>query len=326
MSMYLPRIAAALAAAMAALGTGPVAVAQTYPERPVRVMVPWPPGGSTDAIGRILGQRLAQLLGQNVVIDNRGGGAGLIGIEAASRATPDGYTFAIIEMAHVLLPATRARLPYDLMRDFTPITTIGTSPMILFVGSTVPAKSVSELIALARTKPGALLMAHTGSGSLSHFMSELLQQRTGTRFTQVSYKGAGPAFIELASAQVQAYCATLASGSATLSTGRIVALGVAGRKRIDALPNVPTLSESGVPDFVVEQWWGLVAPAKTPPGALARIHRDTVTAVGDPQVRKRIGDLAVEAGSSTPQAFRAFLDTELTRWARVAKEAGIQPE
>ena len=311
---------------VSALGAGMDAYAQSYPDRPVRVIVPWPPGGSTDTLGRIVGQRLTQLLGQNVVIDNRGGGAGAIGIETASRATPDGYTVAIIEVAHALLPVTRARLPYNLLSDFAPITTIGSSPMILFVGSTVPAKSVSELIALARTKQGALLMANTGPGSVSHLTSELLQQRIGTKFTQVGYKGAGPAFIELAGGQVQAYCATLASGSATLQTGRIAALAVAGKKRLDALPNVPTLSETGVPDVVVEQWWGFVAPMKTPPDALARFHRDSVAAINDPQVRKRIGDLAVDAGSSTPQAFRTFLEAELKRWARVAKEAGIQPE
>ena len=323
--MYLNKLAAAAAIIVFALGTGIDALAQSYPDRPVRVIVPWPPGGSTDTLGRIVGQRLTQLLGQNVVIDNRGGGAGAIGIEAASRATPDGYTLGIIEVAHALLPTTRARLPYNLMQDFTPITTIGSSPMIVFVGVTVPAKTFSELIALARTKQG-LLMAHTGQGSISHLTSELLQQRTGTKFTQVSYKGAGPAFIELAGAQVQAYAATLASGSATLATGRIAALGVAGSKRLDALPGVPTIAESGVPDFVVEQWWGVVAPARTPPEALARLHRDIVAAVNDPPVRKRISDLAVEPETNTPQAFRTFLDAELKRWARVARDAGIQPE
>ncbi len=324
--MRLRKTMAAAAAVLSALGAGIDALAQSYPDRPVRIIVPWPPGGSTDVIGRLLGQRLTQLLGQNVVIDNRGGGAGAIGIEAASRATPDGYTAAIIEVAHALLPTTRARLAYNLQKDFAPITTIGTSPMILFVGATVPVKSVSDLLALARTKQGALLMAQTGNGSVSHLMSELLQQRTGTRFTQVGYKGAGPAFIELAGAQVQAYGATLASGSATLSTGRIVALAVAGRKRLEVLPGVPTLSESGVPDFVVEQWWGLVAPARSPPDALARLHRDSVAAIADPQVRKRVSELGVEPESSTPQAFKVFIDTEISRWARVAKEAGIQPE
>lgn len=332
--MDFRKVVAAAAVIVSALGAGIDALAQPhstgsgqpYPDRPVRIIVPWPPGGSTDVIGRIIGQRLTQLLGQNVVIDNRGGGAGAIGIEAASRATPDGYTLAIIEVAHALLPTTRARLPYDLMKDFTPVTAIGTSPQIVFVGVTIPVKSFAELIALARTKQGALLMAHTGQGSVSHLTSELLQQRTGTRFTQVGYKGAGPAFIELAGAQVQAYCATLASGSATLATGRITALAVAGKKRLDALPNVPTVAESGVPDFVVEQWWGVVAPARTPPDALARLHRDIVASVNDPQVRKRISDLAVEPETNTPQAFRAFLDVELKRWARVAKEAGIQPE
>ena len=310
---------------VSALGAGMSAYAQ-YPDRPVRVIVPWPPGGSTDTLGRIVGQRLTQLLGQNVVIDNRGGGAGAIGIETASRATADGYTLAIIEVAHALLPTTRARLPYNLMQDFTPVTTIGTSPMIVFVGVTVPVKAFTDLVALARKKEGALLMAHTGQGAISHLTSELLQQRTGTRFTQVGYKGAGPAFIGLAGAEVQAYCATLASGSATLATGRIAALAVAGRKRLDALPNVPTVAESGVPDFVVEQWWGVVAPARTAPDALARLHRDIVASVNDPAVRKRIGDLAVEPQTSTPQAFRIFLEGEIKRWARVAKEAGIQPE
>ena len=323
--MSLRNVLAAVAAIVSALAAAGGA-AQPYPNKPVRIIVPWPPGGSTDTLGRLLGQRLAPPLGQNVVIDNRPGGAGAIGIEIASRATPDGYTAAIIEVAHALLPTTRARLPYDVLKDFTTITLLGASPQIIFMGGTVPAKSFPDLVAFARTKPGALLMAHTGQGSISHLTSELLQQRTGTKFTQVGYKGAGPAFIELAGGQVQAYCATLASGAATLATGRITALAVAGKKRLEALPAVPTLAEAGVPDFVVEQWWGVVAPARTPPEALTRLNREITASLQDSQLRKRLADLAVEPASGTPQTFRTFLEDELKRWARVAKDAGIQPE
>ncbi len=313
---------AAIAAACTAFGAG----AQSYPNKPVRIIVPWPPGGSTDTLGRLLGQKLAPALGQNVVIDNRPGGAGAIGIETASRATADGYTVAIIEVAHALLPTTRARLPYDLMRDFTPITLLGSSPQIVFVGPAISVKSLPDLLAFARAKPGALLMAHTGQGSISHLTSELLQQRTGTKFTQIGYKGAGPAFVELAGGQVQAYAATLASAFATLGTGRVAALAVAGKKRLDALPAVPTFAEAGVPDFVVEQWWGVVAPARTPPEALARLHKEFAAALEDPGQRRRIGDLGVDPAPSSPETFRTFLGGELKRWAGVAKDAGIQPE
>lgn len=315
-----------IGATFLSLLVGSQALAQAFPNKPVRIIVPWPPGGSTDAIGRLLGQRLTQLFGQNVVIDNRAGVSGAIGIELASRASPDGYTLAIIELPHAVLTTTLAKVPYNLLQDFAPLTMIGTSPMILFISTTLPAKTLAEFIALARAKPGNLLMAHTGHGSIGHLTSELLQQRTETRFTQVGYKGAGPAFIELAGAQVQAYHATLASGAAMLKTGRIAAIAVAGTKRLDALPAVPTLAESGVPNIVVEQWWGLVTVAKTPPDVLARLHRDSIAAVDDPSLRARVSELAVVPGSSSPQAFRAFIDAEIKRWALVAKDAGFKPE
>jgi tripartite-type tricarboxylate transporter receptor subunit TctC len=310
--------------ALAALALA--APARAFPTKPVRIIVPWPAGGSTDTIGRLVAQQLTPLLGQNVVIDNRAGGSGAIGIEFATRATPDGYSLAIIEVAHVVLSSTLARPPYNLMQDFAPITLIGTSPMILFVNAAVPAKSVAEFIALARAKPGAVLMAHAGHGSFGHLLSELMQQRTGVRFTQVGYKGAAPAFIELAGGQVQAFTATLASGAGTLKTGRIAALAVAGTKRLDALPAVPTLTESGIPDFVVEQWWGLVTPVKTPPEVLARLHRDSVAAIEHPLVRERVSELAVVPGTSSPQAFKLLIDAEIKRWARVAADAGVKPE
>ena len=313
-------------ACLSMLGAYADAVAQPYPNKPVRIIVPWPPGGSTDTIGRLLGQRMTPLLGQNVVIDNRAGGSGVIGIELATRATPDGYSLAIVESAHAVLTTMLARPPYNLQQDFAPITMIGTSPMILFINAAVPAKSVTELIALARAKPGGVMMAHSGHGSIGHLLIELMQQRSGARFTLVGYKGAAPALIELAGGQVQAFSATLASGAGTLKTGRIAALAVAGTKRLAVLPAVPTLAESGVPDLVAEQWWALAAPAKTPPDVIARLHRDSVAAVNEQTLRERVSELAVVPGSSSPQALRLFIDGEIKRWAQVAKDAGLKPE
>ena len=300
--------------------------AADYPTKPVRVIVPWPAGGSTDTLARIVGQRLTTLVGQPIVIDNRPGASGTIGADIASKANPDGYTITIVEVSHVLMPATTARLPYDLARDFAPLTMIGVSPMIVFINAAVPAKSLNDFIVLAKAKPGEIPVAHTGPGSFTHLVTELLQTRTGTKFNQVSYKGAAPAFIELAGGQVQLYIATLASGAGTLRTGRIKAVAITSDKRADALPDVPTLGELGMKDMIINQWWGYVAPVNVPGAIVTRLHKDLATAIDHPSVRERVTELAVDVGTSSPAQLKAYIAAELKRWAAVARDAGIKPE
>ena len=305
-------------------GLLPLAVAAAdYPAKPIRVIVPWPPGGSTDTLARIVGQRLTTIVGQPIVIDNRAGASGTIGVDIASKSSPDGYTITIVEVAHAVMPATTPKLPYDLTRDLAPLTLIGVSPNFVFMTASLPTKSLNEFIALAKTKPGAIPVAHTGTGSFSHLALELLQLRTGTKFNQVGYKGAAPALIELAGGQVNMYMATLASGAGTLRTGRITAVAVASAKRADALPDVPTLGELGMKDMIINQWWGYVAPVNVDGAILARLNKDLITAIDHPSVRERIAELAVDVVTTTPAQSKAHIAAELQRWAGIAREAGM---
>lgn len=300
--------------------------AADFPAKPIRVIVPWPAGGSTDTLARIVGQRLTTIIGQPIVIDNRPGASGTIGADIASKANPDGYTITIVEVSHALMPATTPRLPYDLARDFAPLTMIGVSPMIVYLNAAQPAKTLNDFVALAKAKPGAIAAAHTGVGSFSHLVTELVQTRTGTKFNQIGYKGAAPALIELAGGQVHFYIATLASGSGTLRTGRITAVAVAGEKRIDALPNVPTLTELGMKDMVINQWWGYVAPVNVQSALVTRLHKDLVAAIDYPSVRERATELAVEVSTTSPGQLKSTIAAELKRWAMVARDAGIRAE
>ena len=314
-----------LACLVALLSPLSVAAAD-FPTKPIRVIVPWPPGGSTDTIGRIVGQRHTAIAGQQVVIDNRPGAAGTIGANIASKANADGYTITIVEAAHVIMPATTAGLGYDLARDFAPLTLVGASPQVVFIHAALPAKSVADFIAMAKAKPGLVPGAHTGTGSFTHLTLELFQSRTGSKFNQVSYKGAAPAFIDLGSGQVHVFIATFASGSGILRTGRIRAVGVASEKRIAQLPEVPTLAEVGIQDMVVTQWWAYVAPAKVPGSIQARLHKDLVATLDDASVRERITELAVDVSTNSPAQLKAFIAAELKRWAAIAHDAGVKPQ
>ena len=224
------------------------------------------------------------------------------------------------------MPATTSRLPYDLARDFAPLTMIGVSPMIVYLSTAQPARSLNDFVALAKKKPNAITAAHTGIGSFSHLVNELVQTRTGMKLNQVGYKGAAPALIELAGGQVHFYIATLASGAGTLRTGRITAVAVAGEKRINTLPDVPTLTELGMKDMVVNQWWGYVAPVNVQGAIITRLHRDLVAAIDSAPVRERAAELAVEVGTTSPAQLKTFVAAELKRWANAARDAGIKAD
>jgi tripartite-type tricarboxylate transporter receptor subunit TctC len=303
----------------------PPAQAADFPSRPIRVVVPWPAGGSSDAIARVIGQRHSAIAEQPVIIDNRGGGAGTIGANMASKATPDGYTLLTVEGAHVVMPATTAGLGYDLARDFAPLTMVGISPFVVFVHGALPARSFADFIATAKAKAGLVPAAHTGVGSLTHLTLEMLQTRTGVKFNQVSYKGAAPAVIDVASGEVHIYMATYASGAPMLRTGRVRVIAAAAEKRMAILPDVPTLNELGVP-MVVTQWVAYLAPTKVPPAIQKRLHKDLVAAIEGASVRERLGELAVEVGTSTPERLKAHIAAELQRWAAVAHAAGLKPQ
>jgi tripartite-type tricarboxylate transporter receptor subunit TctC len=302
-------------------------VQAAYPDRPIRLIVPWAAGGSTDALARVVGQRMSATLGQEVLVENRAGAGGSLGVAAAAKAAPDGYTLTIIELPHAIAPSVALKLPYDVLKDFAPISLIGTSALMLFASSENPRhQNLSALLAQARAAPGALALAHSGNGASSHLAGELLQVRAGVRLNMVPYRGSSPALTDVAGGLVAAHFATLASASALVSAGKVRPIAVASLRRMPVMPDVPTLLESGVPDMILEQWWGLVAPAGTPTAVIERLRAELHAALGHPNVRERLRLLAVEKQPTSPLEFGRFVADEVRRWGKVARDAGLKPE
>lgn len=296
-----------------------------YPDKPVRLIVPWAPGGSTDAIARALAQRLGETLGQPVVVDNKAGASGQIGTDAAAKAAPDGYTLAIVELPHAIAPALFHKLPYDLLRDFAPVTIVGTSPLVLFVpGANYRNGDIGTFMKNARAKGAPLALAHSGAGSVSHLASVMLGARNQLKVLTIPYKGSAPALIDVAARTVDGHFSTLASAGPLLSAGKVSALMVAGHSRVAALPGVPTAREAGIDGLQVDQWWGLVAPAGTPVAVLERLRQEVALAVDHPVVRDRLNALAVDLKSSSRDEFGAFLRAEVQRWGAVVRDANVQ--
>ncbi len=300
-------------------------IAQTFPEKPVRLIVPWAPGGSTDTIGRTLAARLSQTIGQQVVVENKPGAGGMIGAEMGARAAPDGYTLTIVELPHATAQALMAKVPYDLNIDFAPVAYIGASPLVLFANHQLKANNLKDVVALSKEKAG-ISFATSGTGSISHLVGELLQKQAQAQFVFVPYKGSAPALLDLSAGEVQTFFATLASGAGALKTGRVKAIGVTSAKRVAALADVPTVGESGYQDLIVEQWWGVVAPAKTPAPVLEKLKAEFAAAIAHSSMKERMLALAIEPGNMSPDQFRTFMGDEARRWGKVAKDANIKLE
>ena len=296
-----------------------------YPTKFVRFIVPYAPGGSSDVLARALGQKLGDALGQSFVIDNRPGAGSMIGTDVAAKATPDGYTLILSDMPHTITPSIYARVPYDPVRDFAPVTIIGVSPMFLFANPSFQAHSVKELIALAKSQPGKIAIASGGTGATTHLAAELLQSRAGIKLNHVPYKGAGPALTDVVGGQVPLTFTSMATAAPFAKSGRLRILGVTSGKRLASFPDVPTFEESGVP-IVFEHWWGVMAPAGTPRPIIDKLHEAIVKALATSDLRERFAALAVEPRTNTPEQFRALLESDLKRWAKVVKDAGIKPE
>jgi tripartite-type tricarboxylate transporter receptor subunit TctC len=321
------RIVAALTCGLA-LWSASAAVQAAFPDKPVKLIVPWAPGGSTDAIARAVAQRMGETLGQPVIVDNKPGAAGQIGTDAAAKSAPDGYTISIVELPHAVAPALVAKLPYDLLRDFTPITMVGTSPLVLFATPGL-APDGKALLAATRTatnnaKPMAL--AHSGNGTTSHLAAEMLSVRTGHKFIMVPYRGSGPALTDVAAGQVQGHFATVASGISLMEAGRLQPMLVASDKRIAALPKVPTGAELGLKDMNIVQWWAFVAPATTPVPVIEKLRTEILAAIAHQSVKDRLATLAVDLKGSSRDDLRRFMRAEVERWGQVAREAGLKPE
>lgn len=312
--------------ATALLAISAPAWAAAYPDKPIKLIVPWAPGGSTDAIARALAQRLGETLGQPVIVDNRAGAAGQIGTDAAAKSAPDGYTLLLVELPHAIAPAVVAKLPYDLLRDFSPITLIGTSPLILFSGVDTP--DLKSFLRAASKSSAPPAIAHSGAGAVSHLAGEIFAQRTGIKFNLVPYRGSAPALTDVAAGTVAAHFATLASGASLLAAGKIRALAVSSTNRVGVpvLREVPTFTELGVKDFVVNQWWALVAPATTPLDILDKLRLQTIGALASPTVQARMSTLGVDLKGSGRDELRAFMRAESTRWQAVARGIGLQPQ
>jgi tripartite-type tricarboxylate transporter receptor subunit TctC len=326
--MYQPRRRAFLAAASATLIAPAQRAWAAFPERPIKLIVPWAAGGSTDAIARAMAQRMTQSLGAPVVVDNRPGAAGQIGTEAAAKAAPDGYTLAIVELPHAIAPAVTARLPYDLLRDFTPVTMIGTSPLVFFAGMGDDSRDFRTFIQTAAAASMPPAIAHSGAGTVSHLAAELLASRTKIRFNMVPYRGSAPALTDVAAGTVGGHFATLASGASLLGARRIRPLLVTSAQRVGlpGLDQVPALSESGLKGLEIDQWWAMMAPATTPLETIERLRREAIAALDHPSVRERMTVLGVQLKGSTTAELRAFMRAETERWRKVAHDIGLQPQ
>ena len=301
--------------------------ADTFPTRPMRLIIPFPPGGGTDIMGRMVAQRLNDAFGMPVVVDNRGGAAGIIGTEMAARANPDGHTLMIGSVSTICInPSLHKNLAFDPVKDLAPISLVASTPSLLVVGSTLPVKSVKELIALAKAKPGQLHYATPGSGSSSHLGTELFKQVAGINIQHVPYKGTGPAVTDLISGQVSLFITNMPSVLPMVKAGRVRALAVTSLQRSTLAPDLPTVAESGIPGFEVIVWYGVLAPAAVPKALLARLNQE-VRKMSDMQdVKDKLALLGAEAMSSTPEAFAQRIRDDLSKWGKIVRDTGAKAD
>jgi tripartite-type tricarboxylate transporter receptor subunit TctC len=301
--------------------------AQDWPTRPLRMIVPTAPGGGTDFTGRLVAAKLGEALGHQVVVENRGGGGGSVGADNAAKATPDGYTLLLGSIAtHAVNPVLYKKLPYDHIKDFAPVSLIGTVPNVLVVHPSLPAKTVQEFIAYAKANPGKVNYGSSGVGSPPHLSMELLRSITGINMVHVPYKGAGPAQADLLGGQVQAMCTSLAGQIGLIKAGRVRALGVTTAKRNPQLPEVPTIAESGVPGYEVTIWYGVFAPVATPKAVVQRLNTEMVKLLNAPEMKERMAQQGMDPAPSTPAELAAFVKVETAKWAKAAKDSGATAE
>ena len=296
-----------------------------YPSKPVRMVVPFPAGGATDIVGRLIAQKLGEAWGQQVIVDNRGGAGGTIGSDIAAKSPPDGYTILMATSStHTIAPSLYSKLPYDPVRDFSPVTLVATATILLAVHPSVPAKNVKELIALAKRQPNALSFASSGNGGISHLIGEQFKSQAGVQMLHVPYKGDTPALIDLVSGQVSLMFGTAVSFLPYVKAGRLNALAVTNPKRSPVVSDVPTVAESGLADFDAVQWFGIFAPAGTPKEVVVRLHGEIVKILRLPDVRERMTGLGADLVGNTPEQFAAFQRAETAKWAKIVKASGAK--
>lgn len=314
--------------AMTAIGmtTGASSQVRDFPSKPIRIIAPTSPGGLIDIATRILGQRMTEVTGQTIVIENRAGASTNIGTEFVARAPGDGYTLLSTTLTLVVNPSMFAKLPFNVEKDFVPISLVIAAPYVISVHPSVPAKNIKELVALAKAKPGALNYASGGNGTNFHIAAELLKNQTGITMVHVPYKGGGPALAALLGGEVDLTIPSLAAALPHANVGKLRALAITTTKRAPLVPNMPTVAESGYPGYSFSSWVGVLAPSSTPPAIVSTLHGTIVKAMRTPEIAQRFAQDGTEVIASSPEEFGALIRGELARWARVIKESGIRPE
>lgn len=300
-----------------------VPAADTYPQRPVRLIIPYPPGGAGDIVGRMLATSLSAGLGQQMVNDNRGGGGQVIASQIAASAPPDGYTLFLASATHSINPALRNNLPYDTLKDFLPITLVAESPLVFVAHPSLKVGSIRDLIAAAKAQPGRINYASSGPGSGGHMSVELLQSMTGINVVHIPYKGAGPALVDVVAGQVQIICTSPLPSMPHVKSGRLRALGMTSIARSPAYPDIPAVSET-VPGYQSTLWYALLAPAKTPPAIIKRVHDETLKSLAAPQMREQMLALGATPVGNSPQELQTFISKEIQMWTRLVKQANIR--
>lgn len=317
------RAIAALALVFALTGD---ALAQNWPSRPIRMIVPYTPGGYTDLMARLVGQKIADALGQTIVFENKPGANAIIGTDVVAKAAPDGYTFGTVIAAHSVNPTLNPKLPYDTLKDLTYVSLMSSAPLIMIAHPSLPANNVKELIALAKSKPGELNFASSGIGAAAHLTMEMFKSREGINMQHIPYKGTAGALQDLVGGQINVMFDIIGPLMPQVKSGNAKALAVTAKERVPAAPDVPTMAEQGVPDFISGTWAGIVAPAGTPKEIVDRVAAEAKKALADPALQAKLADQGIVAVGSSPEEFRAFVVEEIARWGKVVKDANIKIE
>ena len=321
---WISNVLAILAAAALTAGS---AVAQPYPSKSIRLVVPFGTGGATDNSGRALADRLAAKIGQRIVVENRAGAGGNIGTELVAQSAPDGYTLLLaLDATMVVNPFTLSNLPFDTLKDFAPVTKLGDVALVLAAHPSLPAKNLAELLTYSKANPDKLSYSSGGNGSTTHVAGELLKQRTGLDMQHIAYKSGGLAVLDAVGGQVQLTYSAAAGSNAHIRAGRLVGIGVSTTRRVGSLPDVPTFIEQGLKDFEAVSWVGIMAPAKTPQAVIDRLHKDIVAVLQEPQLRERFAVLGIEPVGNTPEEFAAQIKADMARWQRVVERAKIKAD
>jgi tripartite-type tricarboxylate transporter receptor subunit TctC len=321
--MYMTRILIRIVLLVMGLGLTAAAHAQKYPERPIRLIVPFAPGGTSDLLGRVVGAKLGEALGQTVVVDNRGGAGGTLGAALAAQAQADGHTLFVPHVGLAVNETLYAKRPYNALKDFMPVSKLGETPNAVVVNNALPVKTMQELLALARKEPGKLNYSSAGVGSAAHLAMALLEHAANVKFNHIPFKGGGPSMVAIVAGQVDFSMPAFPTSVPHLKAGRLRILAVTGAKRAPTMPDVPTVAEAGVPGYEFGIWFGMFAPAGTPKAVITRLNREIVKALATPEMREQLAKVGVDAESSSPEQLGKLLRSEVVKWEKIIKAAGI---